>query len=703
VKPFSIQCESCLARLKVTKASLIGKRLPCPKCSSFVLVPDPAKLAENEPTADQAGASDPREKTATVSTESLGGFEDVDAVLSQLPATPKRQPKSQEKKRPKPTSEKTNTPESTPEPINPDLSWDNPAAVNTRRTLAWAAAAIGIILFAAIGIYAWTQLASTDAGVEKLAQAGLNSGETPPPTPTNSKTSKSNPTDNDNGALKPADPDTNEAPSIEPTATEIEEPTNEPPIVSSAPPPIDVVPPTLPPRSGNGLSVTSPVTRPDPANGNTAADTTPVPPNIPSANDEILRPVAQASSALNELSSLLEQSGSSISAITDATASVAAADTIGLPKYYFQTSRSALGDLERQLDEPCAGLSYDDVSIIEILRDITVISGIPISIDSASLLGPSGSDNKRLIPNVTVKVVDTNFREAIETIASQAGWTATVSEIGILLTEPDAGKPSTKTINLAPIAELGEQGLDGVVNAIKTMIAADSWFSEAQQYQIERNGMTLTVQHEPAVTQQIERFIQKISAATQLASPNIANKESLENSLKTRLSRAATNLTTSCELAIGSRSTLDNLLNRIRKKTNVDVIANWHTLSALEWTPLMTVPGNVSEPTMAEMLRQLERSTDSTAIVLDASTVELTHPVDALERRYVEFYLIPDLFERNFTPQRAIQLIQEAIENAGQPAGLTVYEPRCQCIILAAPQSTHRVVEAVLLEVRQLN
>ena len=116
----------------------------------------------------------------------------------------------------------------------------------------------------------------------------------------------------------------------------------------------------------------------------------------------------------------------------------------------------------------------------------------------------------------------------------------------------------------------------------------------------------------------------------------------------------------------------------------------------------MTVPGNVSEPTLDKMLRQLERSTGATAIVLDAHTIELTHPVDALRRNYVEFYLISEFFERNFTPERAIQLVQEEIENAGQPAALTLYDPRCECIILAAPQSTHRVVEAVLQEIRQL-
>ena len=177
----------------------------------------------------------------------------------------------------------------------------------------------------------------------------------------------------------------------------------------------------------------------------------------------------------------------------------------------------------------------------------------------------------------------------------------------------------------------------------------------------------------------------------------------LQNILATRLSRAAKNLAAECELKIKSRSTLGHLLNRIRDKTGVDVIVNWETLATLGWTPQLTVPGNVSEPTLDQMLRQLERSIDSTSIVIDPQTIELTSPIDAMQRSNVEFYLVSDLFEQNFTAQRTLQLVQEAINNAAQPAmTTTIYEPRCGCIILAAPQSTHRIVETVLLELRQL-
>lgn len=697
MEPFSIQCDSCQASLKVAKATLIGKQLPCPKCQALIVVPaGPQAVDQLEDSVS------PTSETASASGESLGGFDDVDALLSQLPADKKQTPKTKHKPKRavEPQAQTSRT-----EPISPELSWDNPAATQTRRVLAWAAAAMGAILFIAIGCYWWFNRPAAVAPMEKAVsteEVALTDSAPTEPVETESTDLEQPPIETIQADAQPSE--TTPAALDKATPTEIGEDQTTPDraIVNSTPPPIDIDDPMPTDETNDKLVVTSPVANPSSETPNAATNSEPTPPKAQSSTDGILQPVAPARSALSELSSLLEESGSSISAITDATAAVAAADTIGLPKYYFQAARSAPVDIERQLKQPCAGLRYRDVSMIDILRDVTVISGIPITIDAVSALDLGKEEH--LIPKVSVDISDTDFRDAIEQIAQQAGWTSQITETGVLLTGPNAGNVIAKTIDLTPIADLGDQGLDGVVDGAKAMIASESWFSNADQFQIDRSGTTLTVKHVPAVVRRVERFINKISTAMQLSATSPPGDESLQQALATRLSLAEPNLSASCELGIDSRATLDNLLNRIRSKTGVDVVANWETLATLGWTPLMTVPGNVSEPTLDQMLRQLERSTDSTSIVLDARTIELTSPIDAMQRSYVEFYLIDDLFKQNFTPQRTLQLVQEAIQNAAQPAAsTTIYEPRCRCIILASPQSTHRVVETVLRELRQLN
>ena len=70
VEPFSIHCQSCHAGLKVTKASLLGKRLPCPKCRAIVVVPKKPRPV----IQDESIATSPPDDGVT-SGESPRGFE----------------------------------------------------------------------------------------------------------------------------------------------------------------------------------------------------------------------------------------------------------------------------------------------------------------------------------------------------------------------------------------------------------------------------------------------------------------------------------------------------------------------------------------------------------------------------------------------------------------------------------------------------
>ena len=64
MKPFHIQCDSCLTQLKVTKESAIGKILACPKCGSMVQVTPPPETESVEETIDSHQETSPGVTTA---------------------------------------------------------------------------------------------------------------------------------------------------------------------------------------------------------------------------------------------------------------------------------------------------------------------------------------------------------------------------------------------------------------------------------------------------------------------------------------------------------------------------------------------------------------------------------------------------------------------------------------------------------------
>ncbi len=55
----SVTCPSCEAVLKVTKSSLMGKRVACPSCKNPIRIPSPADAMEKAPSAKSKGAEAP--------------------------------------------------------------------------------------------------------------------------------------------------------------------------------------------------------------------------------------------------------------------------------------------------------------------------------------------------------------------------------------------------------------------------------------------------------------------------------------------------------------------------------------------------------------------------------------------------------------------------------------------------------------------
>ena len=71
MEPFTILCETCAARLKVTQPKAIGQKLACPKCNSMVqvVVPEGVTITPEE-TEDTASSFD---------------FDDIEKILQKSP------------------------------------------------------------------------------------------------------------------------------------------------------------------------------------------------------------------------------------------------------------------------------------------------------------------------------------------------------------------------------------------------------------------------------------------------------------------------------------------------------------------------------------------------------------------------------------------------------------------------------------------
>ena len=96
---------------------------------------------------------------------------------------------------------------------------------------------------------------------------------------------------------------------------------------------------------------------------------------------------------MGELSELLEQSGTSILEIQDLAEANKEQRLIGIPKYFIKQPEIEQLNFAKQLSLSCGGLRYNDVRLTGVLRDITSITGVPITLDTDSILAHLDSDD----------------------------------------------------------------------------------------------------------------------------------------------------------------------------------------------------------------------------------------------------------------------------------------------------------------------
>ena len=158
MKPFTLTCASCNARLAVRNAAALGQVLGCPKCGSMV------KIVAPEPVPEVAGSSAVEEDRAlwdeTVDDSQIfnTSFDDVDAALTDVTVN-RTQPGVVDPSSASPWEGMVAPPESLP----PDPSWGMSSIRPWRRRALLAAPVLaGFVLVVSV----WGLLTSRSRNVE---------------------------------------------------------------------------------------------------------------------------------------------------------------------------------------------------------------------------------------------------------------------------------------------------------------------------------------------------------------------------------------------------------------------------------------------------------------------------------------------------------------------------------------------------------
>lgn len=717
MEPFSIVCKSCAARLNVTKASAVGQILACPKCGTMIEVKPPPGWTPPEPlesNSEQSGSLDSnlapsnRDPHRPDSQEELGShFEDIDSILSPpvkpSPNPPRKLTAEIHTKRSQIEARKKHAATVNPTgPVLPTDQWTSDSTKKRKRIAIWAIGSIGsLALLAAI---------VTSVLINRNKQTADHADR--PDTSTESAIPDAEPGIDDN---EPNDGILTDGPPTEPKpgitdvpldpAVEIGD--SPPPVLSNdalSPPPIDGEPKEMAgddsphdAKSTPQAKDVSPFARQSPFGpGSTTPDVAlPGGANAPTRPPEIATGITNQ---LGDLSALLEQRGTSLRDIKDAVASRQSRHVIGLPKYVIKYPRAQKIDLERKLDWPIGGILYESaVPLVGVLRKLTTISGIPITVDARAIVMAGKSPN----PEITLKITDTNFEDTVTQILTKAGLSTTKVTNGLIIGAATSNTLSESKYDFPDVPSLDEKDKQHLIGVIKTLVNPRTWAREQNQPTLNLNGNQIIANCSSSSHRQIDDLLTKLAAcAALIQDPNDA--DSLKKT-ESRWNAIDANLSKDPGLSHSAQTTVGFFLDRCYSATGVTVLMDWDHLMSEGWSPLTLIPGNLNEPTLHDVLEELEQSMNLVALAVDSQTMVMTTNDQATTRLDLEVYSVSKLLAGPLDENKMKDLILQTLGGQLQSENVRfIYEPDFQCLIVFAPQALQRQLASLLKQLESI-
>lgn len=738
MQPFSLICKSCAARLKVTKASAVGQLLACPKCGTMLHVTPPEGWSPPPSQSDSQISSESFEESSVAG---KGNFEDIEDLLtdalpaSSPPSAPLHKTSSSEpaahNSNPSDSAQKNNSDHLVKGPVLPNDQW---TGEGTRRRKTFS-----LVIFGGLA----TILLLAAVCVAIVLNASPNNSETAnatDPQPNLDPVAEAN---NPEGMLEEDDlvdvgpfaeapiekqgtPDVGEAPPIidaqpnpgnqqatnQQTENNADQVAAEPPAKTGgknfklqemgAPGVGELANPNQENNAENEqefkemeappkLSGASPFSEPPPSS---PLDIEPT--EEPSPPTQIGM-VEAFENDLGNLTDLLAGAGTSLMEFKDLTAAIRTRENIGIPKYIIDKPDLPELKVEETLELFVPGMKFESpVHLQRILRDLSSLSGLPITIDARSIAA-SGK-----LPNPKVKFDKSNasLKETLEDLLASLEMQYTMDGNGISVGVFPGSEKTQKTFDFPDLIALNPESRLQLISEIQVLIAPESWVAENEPASITVKDNQIVVNCSESVQNQLEELLTKLNASLKLKTD--PSDPTAIKTLASKWKKLESELAQNSQLKQSVQSDLTVFLERLRENTGITTIPDFNALLSDGWGPQTSIPGNVVETTMQRTIEELTRSMNLTYTAVDGKTLMITTYDRAAQLIDLEVYALSGLVpERLPTPQFQRLIIETLGSQLNSEKVRYIYQPVCNCLIVTAPQQIQRQVEALIKRLKK--
>jgi len=331
-------------------------------------------------------------------------------------------------------------------------------------------------------------------------------------------------------------------------------------------------------------------------------------------------------------------------------------------------------DLKQQLDQQTRAVRFQDVPLVDFLRSMTTLSGVPISLDPAALEQTANTAN---VPVSVAKVNGTTI-EILREALGPVGMMPVLDKQVVRITTQrlEDSELTTASLFVGDLLDAGETQLD-LANFVATLCEPTTWISAGGLGTIAVEGDRLHVSNTRLATIRTMILLEKIRTARSLPPRN--KIPSRLTSLEPRWHALSRQLRKPIDIDLWQESTFVEIVTAMELASDLRILIDWPALVGQGFEPSTVASLYVRDTSLEEALQELLRDRNLHVVPIDSETVQITTSAIKTNRKYVEFYSFKQL--GNFGLENVEQLMLQ---------GTAALDPASEVAIVVGNADLHR-------------
>jgi len=362
------------------------------------------------------------------------------------------------------------------------------------------------------------------------------------------------------------------------------------------------------------------------------------------------------------------------------------------------------------------GFRVPRLAMADAVRALSRLSNVPVSFDLEPMVALGISPN---VP-VELEVGATDFRQAMEKLASQAGLSVVVDSGHVIITIPEEARTALVTkrypvgdllsVRFSPSlqdgkADPGSEGSSSALSwAVRTFVAPETWKEQGGRGTLTLQGTELVVEQTLWIHRGVEKFLADLRSLRQANGGRIHPQ--------TRWATAQKVLSRPVTVNFFQPAPLTRVLRRLEESVEVKLLVNWRALMEAGIAGEPEVALTVHQLPLAQALEQLSLPLGLGYRTVEPTVFELTSRSALNHAMEIGFYEVGELlraikkeFGQEVAPEEILlQMLSgevggESWAEAGGPARMVV-DPVTEHLIVLQSQPVHAELERYLSRLR---